>query len=387
MFFSKEELAVLNMYSILSDQTTVYSDRIIVDNIEGTNDVAFMQYSDKVKIFTLFKDKKDCIDWNYDTQVLSNFVRLSKNDDVIEIKGESVKLGNNSSYEFKKMDLVTTDNHLSSKQILDLINQRSRREKITIKDVNNLQHIKEYLGPEEDNCNIYGLINNYFVACDIKNITGAVKTSSNINEILYFPDIFSKFISYSKLNEVDIYTYEENNLYMVQYGNSFLFFESIKHNEEDPMLPNIFDSKYKDMYYHPNTIIVNKKDVLFNLNKLNLITQSSLENRLFIKVNENTITIKNKDGSIIGSEEIEAKIDKNLANINEFAVSGSFLQSSISKINCENVSLRVPININDAVTISLLGSPNEADTEGTPKIDDSKIFILNLYDISNIDEG
>lgn len=354
MKFTKQELLFLEMYAACSDTRNILHDKLIIKTDIENKKVIFAQISYDASLYT--EIAKNDIDKDftviYDVNTFCSIIRLTPETEEIFIDGEKIKFGKNSTYDFKKYNL-------DSSIINKLAVKNTTNNEVIIKDLSKVNLLKSFIGV--DSFAMISIFNNYFVASNSTDITGAVSTENkNVNFIL--PKTLLQLISLLKLNELK---FEKINLDNSFFNKIIVNNTNIYLPERESKIENIFEKNIRDLYYHNTKSIVKKSDLLLALQRISITTSQNIYNRVCLIFEIDKIHIVNNE---VGHAEeiISAQSDKVLNGV-KISLSASYLKMMASLIDGENVVLLISPD-SDAVAITL-----EGDTK-------DRFFVHNLYE-------
>jgi len=353
--FKKKELEFLSYYDFCKDNKRVSNDKFYIRKIN--NYILFMQLSNDVNLFTLLE--RDSINDEFSailpTKEFYRMLSFCKDEDDIVFTEDSIKFGNNSKYTFESYNEL--ENIYDVNLAFSIIENLESYKKIDLTDINKLKEISFCIGNNE--FNIFSLQNNFFVANDGKFLTSAIKTDNNCDNY-WFPSIIFNLFKFLKLNNVQLYLYDDQILY--KSDNTYFIFSQV----ENPVILEIFNDENRKYYEHSNKIRINKEELKNCLNRISSITDNLINNKISISFEENNkIILKNIFG-ISGEEILIVKfpiilVDQHI-NVNVF----SFIKT-IDKLDGDLI-ISLPDNLEEANVVKIETDNNIIE----------KFFIMNL---------
>jgi hypothetical protein len=360
MNFIKEELSVLDLYASVSDTKNFLYDKFCMYFNKEKNVVELFQNTSYCILLTRFE--KDLSKLNKSFKIvgvsgqLNSLIKLTPKDSIIDINEIDIRFGK-SKYELPKFDYdISTLNFLVD-NVID-----KPKDNFKLSDIDKFNDIKNFVGNEE--LDVFGLFDSYFVASNRTDFTGAIKTDNKFSDnAKFFPRILATISNYFSLKELDIHSFSDDNLNYtyVKINNTYVFF-----TEKDYILENIFKEEIKELYWHKTFVECDRLKFFEALQRICVVAQNNIFNRIFITIDNNFIKMESKDGSY-AYEELECTdVSKELNNYtfivsaNNLRLMVSLLTGNIIKILCENNS--------DSVAITILDE------------NENKFFIHNLYE-------
>lgn len=346
MIFKKKDLEFLKLYALCVDPVSITGRNFQIEKISD-NTIRFSQVNDNSYFFTDFNltENIDYFCYNYPTNSIVQFLNTCSDEDEIEFNDNSIKLGNNSDYQFEKIDFS-----LSGYE--DLFDEAKNADyNLKIKDLQKINNIKSYIGSDRG-LDTVALMNNYFVASDKQNATSAIKTENDIKEMLFLSKLSINVLSQVKIDEIDIYLDDKKYVFNLLYTYIII-------PQKEYILPNFFDANIKQFYNFDTKAKINKEKFLFALNRINVFAKDNVNSRIYMTFNKDNIVIESKDRGY-AIEKIEASIDDEL--IDHYVIlSNNQLLNSVKTIDSNNIIIKsIPSkDPKKATTISIWPENNE----------------------------
>lgn len=378
--FKKEELDFLSLYSICSDKKTRESDKFQILSVDGSSDIIFLQYSKLTIFITIFKDKnvsKEKIVLTYESSKFSDVLKYCPNGADITITDNFVSFGRSSKYAFESFDLNPFFSSTSFDNMLHIINNKAKYKAIEVLDFEKINLIRTYAGADLQGLNVIALYENHFVISDKIDSTGIVKTKNKLDSNYFLSLITYNVFQFLKLKSLVLYDIKDQGIFLLEHNNVNILFiknpEQVKleeKREDELTIPNVLDPKIKSYYYHDLFIKLNKEYLLNSLRKINIVTDSKSENRIFITFSSDKISIETRDSNQC-LEEINYPCPKELFDVT-IALSSNFTISMVSSIPGEEVIIRLPHEEDNFNAISLMD------------VDESVVFVQPIHSDSCI---
>lgn len=373
MKFTKQELSFLDLFSMYVDSSIgQFGDKVIM--IKQDDHVLFLQKGRDDILFTkkIEKEAEDFEPIIYETQKLNQIIKYLPDNSDIEIDGTKISVSEDIQYEFESFDYGVDNSSFTT--IVDLLDDLgSATKKVSLVDVDKIANIYQFMGERLfsfdsfDNLNLIAYFNNYYVASDRYHVTAAVQNASSIDEDFYFHSIVYSVAKYLDEKDVDIHIFKDESdeddtgKCVMNFGDLSVFFP---HTEES-CLPNILEDDKKEFYEHNDYIVIEKDKLLSVLQRIMIITNAELKDRVFITFSKNNIVIESKDNGY--AKEVLPVKESNLENDISFILSSKYLVSTVKLIDKSNILIKIPDE--DGVAIKVQGSDDE-----------SKFYVVNLLD-------
>lgn len=376
--FKKEELDFLSLYSICSDKKTRESDKFQILSVDGSSDIIFLQYSKMTIFITVFKNKnlsKEKIVLTYESSKFSDVLRYCPNGSDITITDTFVSFGKSSKYSFESFDLNPFFTSIDN--MLQMINNKSKYKSVEIQEFEKVNLIRSYAGADLQGLNVIALYENHFVISDKIDSTGIVKTKNKLDSNYFLSLITYNVFQFLKLKSLILYDVKDQGIFLLECNNMNILFiknpEQIKleeKREDELTIPNVLNPSIKSYYYHDVFIKLNKEYLLNSLRKINIVTDSKSENRIFITFSSDKISIETRDDNQC-LEELDYSCPKELFNVT-IALSSNYTISMVSSIPGEDVIIRVPHEEDNFNAISIMD------------VEDSIMFVQPIHSDSCI---
>lgn len=351
---TKKDLEFLSIYNFCSDKNALYSDKFLMSSMTDSTDILFCQINSKNIVTTTILEGKNVnkkkFSYIFITSDFYKMCSLCSDTDNITIKNDGIVFGSGNTYKFESYDDLIDIYDL--KKIDKFINLALN--KIEIKSFNIFKEIDFCVGTGlYDNFALLwdNLIKkNYLVACDKDNITGVIQNDNiEIKSDHYFDSIIYKLLGRINKKFTDLlievndkdkyyrYTIDKNNYIIIPFVESMIF--------------NIFDDSSKELYEHKFEFIFKKAEMIKALERILVVTNASLDNRVFITLGASSITIENKDG-ITGKETVSASINVNIKN-KTFVTQAHVLLMAIKELNKEDIIIKIDSDVDNCNVIKV----------------------------------
>ncbi len=326
MIFKAKDLNFLELYSVCVDQKSIIGKNFQIERIDD-NIIRFSQVTDNVVLFTDLDIKtENNFSYNYPTSSIVQFLKTCQEDEKIELLDNGLKL-NKAEYNFESIEY----NSSSMKDTFNTIKTNFiNNSKVKIVDLEKINNIKNYVGVEKG-LDVVALINNYFVASNRYDATACIKTI-NKSDNFFLSKMCSQLISSFKIKEANFLLEEDKSIFKI--GDTFVIIP-----KQEYIIPDIFTEEFKSYYNFSTKTIVKKVDLLFALNRINIISRENINSRIFFTFKENKIIIESKDKGY-AVEEVDAIVDKELVD-HYVILSSNYLINATSLINTENLIIKV----------------------------------------------
>ena len=355
MKFTKQELLFLELYQTCADTRNVLHDKLIIKTDKENNKVVFAQISYEASLFTtLEKEVEEDFVVILETNNIFSMIRLTQDSEEIFISKDKIKIGKNSTYDFKKyqFDVSILDSFLELKD---------PTESIQIKELNKLNTLKPFIGI--DNFSMIKLFNGWAVASNSTDITGAVQTENKEVDFI-LPRILLQVIQKVKSDNLDFekfYIQDNEVYYKIKVGNTNIFLPEVESKLQD-----IFDSEIRELYYHENRIKVKKESINLALRRIFISAIKNTYNRIILNFEKDNIKIVSKEFDY-AEENIGAIVDEEVIGT-KISLSASYLMTIIDLIKGEDITILCTKDP-DIVAVTLEGEKKD------------KFFIHNVYEI------
>lgn len=314
MKFNKKDLGFLKIFDSVSDGQKVTNDKLRIRTKDGK--VYFSLFSAfGAVIHVLERDdiKKD-FEVIFPIKSFYSFVKLLKEDEVIEILEGKIKVGKDSEYQFEDYK-ITLDNEI---QYLDIIKKKPN-ETFILKDLNTFKIVKDFAGKDElATVGVYSdslLASNKILAC-------IFPSSNELNKNIDVPLPLISLMNSFDQDEISLSHYNTD-------GKDFYYFDlmgiHVCSAVQKFALPNLLSDDLKAVYDHKSKAVVNKDTLISILDKMRIVASLNVDSRIHFSFEKNKIKIENKDYNksfdYLDTEEIDNSL-----------VGASFL------LNCELLS-------------------------------------------------
>jgi len=344
---TKKEVEFLSLYNFCSDTRSRYSDKFRISSIKDSTDVLFCQLNSKNMILaTTLKNKnieKEEFSFIFKTQEFYKMCNLCSDTDSITIKNEGINFGSGSIYKFESYEDLK--DIYGDKKIDNFLTAKLQSIKISNFDI--IKNIEFCIGMDDfDNIAILADKKNkvnHFVASDGTFITASIKNNMvDVKNDVYIDSIIYKIVKNStkEVSEINLEINEEEKYYRYTLNNTNIIFPFV-----ESKIFNIFDEDKVVFYDHKDCVSFKKVDFIKALERISVVTNNALKNRVFIHLGEDSITVENKDG-IAGEEKISAKIDEELKN-KYFIVPAHSILKAVKEISKEDIKIRIDSNIDE----------------------------------------
>lgn len=353
MKFVKQELDFLYEYATCVDTQQPLSDKVFI--IFSKDQIEFIQESTSVSLYK--KIEKECdkeFISGFETIQLAKFIQSCKDTDTLEFTENNIIINDTSKYELNRFDgIVDKDKYIS------ILNREDSWNRFTVFDCNLLARLKSFVSATEEELKGYGLVSNYFLATDRYNLTCAIKSSNEIEDI-NFQYILKNFV---KDGTLELSIDEEYDGYIVNNENYIAFISN-----QQLQLPNIFNDEIQLAFNHSTFINVNKDDILSVLERMMVVSNSNLFHRIYITCQESSIVIECKD-DYESSEIVNTidPVDEDLVG-KTFVMSAKYLKEICDFLPEDNIQIHLPSDEEYAVAVLVKNKDN-----------DNILFIHNLY--------
>lgn len=366
---SKKDLTFLSLYNFCADTKTEYSDKFRISGEENSKDIVFSMINSKgILLTSIIKDKKkESEKFIYIFPVVEFFKMsgLVSDNDEITIKPEGISFGKGSEYKFESFDFL--NDIYESKSILKLL--ENKNEEVTINNFNFSKEVDFCIGLEKGFDNIAILHDleskkEYFVTSDFQNqsITGAIKNNDTLQEDIHIDSLFYRLLkTFSNSAVLKFEVNKENSYFKYFLDNTHIISPFIESS-----IFNIFEQDKKDLYEHKFKFSFDKSLFIKSLEKLVVVTNTNLKNRISVFLNNGNIVLENKDG-IAGKETVEANVDKELQG-QFFAIKAHSILKAVKELNEKEIFIKIDSDIDNVNVIKVSGAKED------------KFFIINLLE-------
>lgn len=352
MKFKKEELQFLKLCSILSDTSSFLHDKIHINFIKKENVIIFSQLSQKFNLITkVFKNLDDLED-NYSVIFETNKLYQLINSFPENIEIEFLISENSFKFRNSKYCLPTYDGDYS---IVDEYITLNFNEKIIINDLNKMILLKNYHGIEE--YNTIALMDGCFMASNIVDISGVIKTDNDKSLNLFFPSNFTNIISLFNIDSIELL--KNDKILAFKIENIAIIMNDIKYS-----LENLLDENIKSLYDHKDKVVINKNSFLEVLKRISIVATENIFNRIFVSFDDTNIILESIDVGYSIERIPYISIDNDIKDA-KIIVSVNNLRAIISSLTGENVMIKISPD-KDSVAISTIDE------------NEDRIFILVL---------
>lgn len=355
MKFTKQELLFLELYQTCADTRNVLHDKLIIKTDKENNKVVFAQISYEASLFTTLEKEveKDFV-VILETNNIFSMIRLTQDNEEIFISKDKIKIGKNSTYDFKKynFDVSILDGFLELKDPV---------ESIQIKELNKLNILKPFIGI--DNFSMIKLFNEWAVASNSTDITGAVQTENKEVDFV-IPRILLRIIQKIKSDNLSFekYSIQDNEVYYkIKVGSTSIFLPEVESKLQD-----IFNEEIRELYYHKNKAVIKKENLLLALRRIFISAIKNTYNRVILNFEKDNLKIVSKEFDY-AEENINAIIDEEIVGT-KISLSASYLMTIIDLVEGEDISILCTKDP-DIVAITIEGEKKD------------KFFIHNVYEI------
>lgn len=360
MIFKTGELDFLNLYAVCINNTDEMSEKFEIFADPESKTVTFTQFSSYIKFITVLENKDITEEFKLilSTDKFVKLLKMSSDDDVdINKLGIDFPSGH---YDFGTEEWSNQDD---LKAIQEKLNQNPSNKNIEITDLQFLLILKSYMGKE--GLDAVHLNKGYFVASNKFDSTGVIKTKNDSKISMFLTKEVADICKILKLENLTFDFYDDNDpaFYTFDVGNTKVI---IVHNQDDYIIPDVFDPDTEELYKHKDIITVNKEELKLSLDKIKTFASENLDSRIFITVKSDHILIESKDNGY-AFEKVTAKVDNVEIYGIEILVSAMYLSMMVRGLLGEKINISIPVE-EEPVAIEV------NDEEG------SRFFIHCLYD-------
>jgi len=359
--FKKDDFKNIKYYPYFINNKHLLYDKIHITSIRGTHDVLVFQITNTIEIFTIIKDRNpDLQDFYFifNTQQLLKIIDLLKSD-TFSLENNTLREEDGSFYDLSfylelnfKLDTILSF-HKKIKEY------EVGKATCLVKDLESLSKIKISLG--QDKFDTYGIFDNWFVSSNRTHLTGAIKTSNNLETSMYIPSILEKIVSLLKLKEFKFNT----DLNYLQYEDTYFF---IKTKDIEYLLPNIMKDEFKEVYNFNNKLTINLKNFLGILNKFEVLNNKVKNAKIKFTFKENGLLIAENIEKNKAQERLLTSFNSKYVN-QSFTLHQEYLKKVLMSYNSEkgdDIILSIPNTFKDSKLIVI------------HNVDNNYFFILNL---------
>jgi hypothetical protein len=327
MILTKRDLGFLNLYASCVDSKNVIGKNFRIESLNGK--IRFSQVTDNSVLFTDIEfNSSDKFNYNYPTQAITQFLKTCKDDDRIEFIDNAIKMSNNAEYKFESIEYTTS---FTNEMFDEIISNFNSKEKITVNDLSKINLIKNYIG-HETGVDAVALINNHFIATDKRTATSCIKTNNNNIDNLFISNTCAQILTSNKFQEVNFLIEEDKYIFKIE--NTFIVM-----SKEEYIIPDLFTDEIKQYYNFGTKLKVNRTEILFALNRINIFAKENINSRIFFTLKENEVVIESKDKGY-AIEKINAVVDAELSGHYNI-LSSSNLINAVNLINTENIIIKM----------------------------------------------
>lgn len=372
MIFTKEELSFLDLYSMYVDSSLgSFGDKVIISKYDG--EILFTQKGrdDILFIKRIPREVEEFQPIIYETNKLNQIIRSLPDKSEITIDGTKISVSDTISYEFESYDYSVDTNYLDDMMKL-VLNFADKSEQVQLVDVDRISNVQPFMGeklfPFEnfDNLNLIAFFSGYYVASDRYHVTAASGNASKIDKDFYFHSIVYSVCKYLNEKDAQLFIYkteeEDNSKCVMTFEDLSVIFP----HTESSRLPNILTEDTKSFYEHETFIIIDKALFLNVLQRIMIITNAELKDRVFITLSKDKMVIESKDNG--KAREVLPIEESNIENDISLILSSRYLAQTSKFIEDQKLKIKVP-NTEEGVAIKVQG-----------KDTDKKFYVVNLLD-------
>lgn len=372
MIFKKEELDFLNFYSMYVDSSLgSFGDKVIIFKYD--KEILFIQKGrdDILFIKRIHREVEDFAPIIYETTKLNQIIKSLPNKSDITIDGTKISVADTINYEFESHDYAVDTKYFDDMMEL-VLNFADVTEEVVLLDVDKLNNVQPFMGeklfPFEnfDNLNLVAFFSGYYVTSDRYHVTAAVKNSSKIEKDFYFHSIVYPVCKYLEQKDAHLFIYRTEGEDDDKCVMTFDDFSVIFPHTESSRLPNIMTEDTKSFYEHDSYIVVDKQSFLNVLQRIMIITNAELKDRVFVSFTEDKMIIESKDNGY--AKEIIDLEECNVPATASLVLSSRYLVQTSKFIQEDKLKIKIPTD-EEGVAIKIQG-----------KDSDKKFYVVNILD-------
>lgn len=359
MKFKKSELSCLDWYVPFVTNKGEMTSKLQIVGSKEKNEVDLILNADVQILFTTFnKEVTEDFHYVYPMQEIVSLIKgIRDEDSEIEFIDNSISF-NKSKYEFSVFDFYKSN-------IDEFKNQfNSKDYDFTFRGIEHFNNMKDFLGSEEDGCNVIVAYDNYLFATNKSPAFCFVNSENDSTDYngFYFNGLVSKFLSSLKVDSISIKNDEER--YFFKIGNTVFV---ISKGKSENKIPNFRDEKYKQFYDNPYVCSFDKNELKSALSRIKIVSSKNVNTRIFLSFKNNELLIESKDDGY-AIERINASYDSELED-HFIILSTDWFSVIVNKIAGDTVKMYCTNSKNpaEAKTVKLTGET------------DNTIYLHTLY--------
>lgn len=330
MKITEEHKSILQIFKTMADTKSELGDKIEIKIDNGI--ISFKQLGHYATLlYEAGIESNENFKIVYPVDAFFSLIKTVK-DKEVDVSDKGIKIGG-GDYQFDSSTITVPD-------IKSRLNQLKQdiQEKIVIEDFEGINICRGFLGGTYDDLETVALMNNHWISSD-KIACALIQTSNNVRSDFYLPKTLVNLFAGNPVEKLEIDIHSDFWSFLFR-GIQFVI------PKRKYGLPNFFDESFMKTYNHPKFAEVKTSEMIRILQLMRIVVSQNPNNRIYIKFNEESLTIRNKDKNL-SEDSVNAVVDPDLVS-RECCISCSYLLNLLSVVDTDNARLFICKDADDS---------------------------------------